>query len=147
MGKQWQSCEKVIAFGDGDYLFRLPLKWLAELEAKCDAGIGTIYARVLTFQHTSYDVVEIIRCGLFGGGLDPAKARRLIETYIDGFPLEEAHQLAMAVLAGCVHGYSPDAEEAEQAGNAEAAETDVSTSRPPSATAPSSASLPDKPAT
>ena len=144
MGKQWQSCEKVIAFGDGDYLFRLPLKWLAELEAKCDAGIGTIYARVLTFQHTSKDVVEIIRCGLIGGGMDPSKARRLIETYIDGFPLEEAHQLAIDVVVGCVHGYSSDAEEAEPAGNAEAAETDVSTSRLPSATAPSSASPPGK---
>ncbi len=145
MAGQWHSCEKVIAFADGDYLFRLPLKWLAELEDKCDAGIGTIYARVLTFQHTSRDVVEVIRCGLIGGGCEPAAARRLIETYIDGFPLEQAHQLAIEVLAGCIYGYEPE-DQAEPAGNAEAAEPDASTSRPPSATAASSASPPGKPA-
>ncbi len=143
MGEQWQSCQKIIAFADGDYLFKLPLKWLAELEATCNAGIGAIYARVLTYQHTSRDVVEVIRCGLIGGGCDPTKARKLIETYIDGFPLEEAHQLAIAILAGCVHGYAPDEEE-EAPGKDAAAETDVSTSRPPSATAPSSASAQDK---
>ena len=143
MNGQWHACEKVIAFADGEYLFRLPLKWLAELEAKCDAGIGQIYARVLTFQHSSRDVVEVIRCGLIGGGCEPARAHQLVETYVEGFPLEAAHQLAIAILAGCVHGYEPDGEPAP-AGNAAAAEPDASTSRPSSATAPSSASPPPK---
>ena len=140
MGKQWQSCEKVIAFGDGDYLFRLPLKWLAELEAKCDASIGTIYARVMTFQYKSTDVAEVIRCGLIGGGMDPAKARRLIETYVDGFPLEEAHALAMSILAGCIHGYAE--EEEATPGKDEAAGMDESTSRQPTETEQSSTSDP-----
>ena len=137
MSTQWQSCEKTIAFGDGEYLFRLPLKWVAELEQACDAGIGSIYARVLTFQHNSKELTEVIRCGLIGGGCEPARARQLVETYVDGFPLEEAHQLAIAVLAGCVHGYADD-DTVSRTGNAEAAESTASTSRPPSATASSS---------
>ncbi len=146
MDEQYQSCEKVIAFGDGDYLFRLPLKWLVELEAKCDSGIGAIYARVLTFQHSSTDVCETIRCGLIGGGCETTKAKKLIETYVDGFPLDDAHKLAISILAGCVHGYGKgdDAGDGDEAEKKPDSETHVLTWPVVSATEPSSDSPPNK---
>lgn len=78
-----------LAFGDGEYLFKLGLAQIAELQTKCGAGIGKIYARVLAGRYESGladdplrqtiglpgqgewfagDLLETIRLALVGGG-------------------------------------------------------------------------------
>lgn len=102
---EYKSCEVMLEFGDGEYLFKLPLKMIAELQDKCGAGIGTIFRRVLTGEYRGEDLVETVRCGLVGGGLAGPDARKLIDRYCDSWPLDVWHQHATAVLVACVQGY------------------------------------------
>lgn len=133
---KFAPCEIEMAFGDGDHLFRLRLKQIAELQEKCKAGIGTIYRRVLTGEYYIEDVTETVRLGLVGGGMDATKARTLMERYFDDLPVEMKWMTAQAVLGACVVGYSPPGDEP---GKAETAEnkTDGSTSPSQSETEPS----------
>lgn len=130
----YRSCEVTLAFADADYLFRLPLKRIAELEEKCGAPIGTIWQRVcLTGDYHATDLIETVRLGLIGGGLDPQEARKLIERYCDAWPLMVWHRHAIAVLGACVEGYDagPDSGEDESGGKKpEAAGEGISTSPP-----------------
>lgn len=121
-----------LQFGDGEYLFALPLAQIAELQRKTDIGIGGLYARIMK-GITSYDgktvllpgqaefyaldVIETIRHGLIGGGkgtvngeevkVAPILANRLIDTYVLGRPLSESWNTAAAVLIACIVGYTP----------------------------------------
>lgn len=135
MSRDYKPCEVTLEFGDGEYLFKLPLKMIAELQDKCGAGIGAIYRRVLTGDYRGEDLVETVRCGLVGGGLTGIEARKLIERYCDVWPLEVWHQHASAILVACVQGYAGDASPKK----AKAGETTkVSPSPTPTGTAPSS---------
>jgi hypothetical protein len=76
-------------FADGKYTFALPVPQIAELQRKCDIGIGGLYARVLKgrvprlneatneielglepamAEFYILDIIETIRHGLIGGG-------------------------------------------------------------------------------
>lgn len=106
-----------LEFADGEYLFKLKLPQLAELQEKCSAGIGTIYMRVTLGDYRVEDLVETIRLGLIGGGrgvvseqeitVNDIKAKGLVKTYCDR-PLDELHKLAAAVLGACVVGYKAE---------------------------------------
>lgn len=115
----YRSCEIELEFADGFYPFKFNLKCLSELQIKCDAGIGLIYERVCSGHFKIEDLVETVRLGLIGGGLDGPKARRLIEVYAPGgsdqHALEWWHRHAVAILAATIHGYSPpDAPDANE---------------------------------
>ena len=69
MSEHYQPCEIRLQFGDGEYLFRLPYKMLAELQHRCEAPFGTIYKRVLAGDYEARDLVETVRFGLIGGGM------------------------------------------------------------------------------
>lgn len=126
------SCEIELAFADGVYLFRLGLAQVAELQTKCDAGLGRIFGRVIKGRYTiettgesfgnpveadwrQEDIVETIRLGLIGGGrgvvdeqpvtVDPFKARWLVDNYVAGRPRVEGWNIAAAVLSATVVGY------------------------------------------
>jgi hypothetical protein len=100
-----------VAFADGEYLFRLGLKQINEIQNTCGAGIGTIFARLSKgrfFKQTSAgevavaddmvgdywieDIVTVIRQALIGGGkgwvdgeevkVDAARVNQLIENYV-----------------------------------------------------------------
>lgn len=106
-----------LEFGDGDYLFKLKLPQLAELQEKCSAGIGTIYMRVTVGDYRVEDLFETIRLGLIGGGrgvvaeqeviVNDLKAKGLVKTYCDR-PLDELHKYAAAILGACVVGYKAE---------------------------------------
>lgn len=134
MSRDYKPCEVTLEFGDGEHLFKLPLKMIAELQEKCGGvGIGTIYRRVLTGDYRGEDLVETVRCGLVGGGMPGPDARKLIDRYCDTWPLDVWHQHAMAILGACVQGYSG----ADTSKKAPARETDGSLSPTPTETAPS----------
>ena len=126
---KFAPCEIEMAFGDGDHLFRLKLKQIAELQEKCKAGIGTIYRRVLTGEYFIEDCVETVRLGLIGGGMDSTKARVLMERYFDDIPVESKWMHAQAILASCIVGYSPPG---DAPGKAKTAETEKDGSTSPS---------------
>jgi hypothetical protein len=121
-----------LEFGDGEYTFALPLPQIAELQRKCDIGIGGLFARVLkgchqvggevilapaTAEFYALDVIETVRHGLIGGGkgavngeevkVSPMIANRLVETYVLGKPLSESWSMAAAILAAVIVGYDP----------------------------------------
>ena len=140
MATEYKPCEVELEFADGDYLFKLPLKRLAELEDKCGAGIGAIYKRLALHEYSNTDIREIVRLGLIGGGLTGLEAAKLIERYVDDvMPRDALYDLAKAVFAACMHGYSPPEDQKKPAGKRKAAkETPGSTSRRQSAMEPSS---------
>jgi hypothetical protein len=125
-----------LEFGDGAYTFALPLPQIAELQRKCDAGIGALYARVVrgcipdpksekgewvlnpsTAEFYAIDIIETVRHALIGGQkgvvngeevkVTPIIANRLVETYVLGAPLIDGWKIAATVLGVCVLGYDP----------------------------------------
>jgi len=131
VSKTYKPCEVTLEFGDGEYLFKLTLKTIAELQEKCGAGLGTIYKRVLFGDYYAADLVEVVRLGLVGGGQTGPVARKIIERYCDEWPLEEWHKHASAILRVCVHGYD-DKEDAQKKSEQETTTmTDGSISPPP----------------
>lgn len=107
-----------LEFGDGRYLFKLKLKQIAELQEKCNAGIGEIYARVVLGHYHVEDLVHGIRLGLAGGAkgevdgveikVSPELANKLTERYCDR-PIEDLWLIVKQVYQACIHGYdSPE---------------------------------------
>lgn len=117
-------------FADGEYLFRLPIGMIAELQTKCDAGVGLIFQRLMKGRYPDdgqvifnpleaifkyQDITETIRLGLIGGGealvdgkkvkVSPADAIRLIRTYVEPRPLLENWSIAAAIAIACMVGY------------------------------------------
>lgn len=93
----------VLAFGDGDYLFRLAWGELAKLQEACDAGPFVVMQRLKDGSCRLDDISEVIRWGLIGGGLSPVEATKLIRLYVEGRPPAESRMTAYAVMAaGCL---------------------------------------------
>jgi hypothetical protein len=128
----------VLDWGDGEYLFRLPVGQIGELQTKCGAGIGKIYSRLMAGRFVDRngdivlnplqadfhyeDIVEVIRLSLIGGGsgevagkkveVTPTMALALIRNYVHPRPLLENWKVASAVLSAFLIGYTdPDAPE------------------------------------
>jgi hypothetical protein len=151
------AAEVVLNWADGDYLFALKLKQIEELQRLCRAGLGEIAQRLFSGRWYAADVVETIRLGLIGGGLPPARARELVETYVDGRPIADprdannALAVAQAVLGAAYFGVAEalgedkagDGEGGDQPGKEEAATEEESTSRPSTARDSPSASPPE----
>lgn len=150
-----------LEFGDGQYLFALPLAQINELQRKTDCGIGKLYARVLKgcvqmgaefvlvpgqAEFFALDLVETVRHGLIGGGkgtvndeeikVTPLIANRLVDTYVLGAPFKDSWSVAATVLGVCIQGYDPPKKDAPAAERAKPkSRTAGSTSRKRSQTA------------
>lgn len=128
-----------LPFADGKYLFKLGLGQIAELEAKCEAGIGRIYARTRAgrygFQAGEVlpeqgeyrwpELVEVVRQGLIGGAtgmvdgvevkVHAPRANDLVERYLiqatdQRIAMTHVWALAYAVLHALIEGYTPSGE-------------------------------------
>ncbi|WP_375194645.1 gene transfer agent family protein [Sphingobium sp.] len=105
-----------LAFADGRYLFRLPIKRIVEIEAKA-GPIDLVKHRLLHGGFSIHDVVETIRQGLIGGGkgevngapveVTALRANSLIENYVDGHALADHHITAQAIITALYVGYTP----------------------------------------
>jgi hypothetical protein len=125
-----------IAWGDGEYRFRLAIGEIRELQEKCDAGPQEILRRLTVGTWRLNDMRETIRIGLIGGGMKPAEALGKIARYVDEFPLFDNILPARAILVAALVGV-----EEEPLGNGEPAEaeteaTDASPSPPSMGPAP-----------
>lgn len=92
--------------GEHDFLFTIPL-WRA-LQDKCDAGPEWILNRLRTGQWLVDDVIESIRLGLEGGGLDKADARKLVKKHVEDRPLTMSVLTAQLVLASSLYDRGDD---------------------------------------
>jgi len=115
--------EITLAFADGEYICRLPIKRIVEIEAK--AGyIDGVRHRLLSGGFGIQDVVEVIRQALIGGGkgfvsgieipVSDLKANSLIDNYVDGRPLGETSIIARAIIIALYVGYAPATDEAQK---------------------------------
>lgn len=112
-----------LAFGDGEYVFALPIKQIVALEAKA-GPIDAVKHRLLFGGFGILDVVEVIRHGLIGGGkgmvngieaaVSELKANSLVDTYIDGKPLAEIDIIAKAIVTALYVGYTPEGEDTQK---------------------------------
>lgn len=117
------SAEVELAWGAGVYTFALKGKQLEELEHVCKMGIGRICMGVFSGIDYSYVTLrETIRLGLIGGGTPPVEAKRLIDVYVDGQPIDAAGdpsstlKTAHAILKATHFGWEdlPEAPQGEQ---------------------------------
>lgn len=136
-----------LKFADGEYCFKLGLEQIKEIERKCDAGIGAIYARTSKGRYGFEDgqvypeiaeyrfpeLVEVIRQGLIGGNcgivdgadvrVSSVRANDLIEAYLlsptdKRVVMTEVWALAYAILNALIHGYEPPKKDQPGAGPA-----------------------------
>jgi hypothetical protein len=103
-------------WADGSYTFRLAWGQLVELQEAVDAGPYVVLQRLTTGQWRMQDISHVIRLGLIGGGLEPAKALKLVRDYVEKRPPLENTMLARGLLMVALHG-PPD----EKPGESEAA--------------------------
>lgn len=112
-----------LAFGDGSYIFALPIKQIIAMEAKA-GPIDAVKYRLMNGGWSIQDITETIRHGLIGGGkgmvsgveseVSALKANLLVDTYIDGRPLAEIAIIAQSIIAALYVGYEPAQDEAQK---------------------------------
>lgn len=123
------KAEVPLNWGDGEYLFRLTVNGLIELEEKCGSPFTEVFRRLMAGAYSINDVRETVRLGLIGGGMEPGKALALVRRYVDARPKAESQKAAQAVLGATLFGF-----EDAPLGKAEAAPESPSGSTPPPST-------------
>lgn len=98
-----------LKWADGNHKFRLSIGQIRELQEKVDAGPAWILDRVRTGAWRVDDLRETIRLGLIGGGAKHGEALKLVERYVDAFPLTDSVAPAMLILSAALFG-APDGE-------------------------------------
>lgn len=121
-------------YGGGTYTFRLGLEQIEEIERLCEKSIFEIARGLAQATAPSRQIVEVIRCGLIGGGMAPSPALDLTRKRMDELSLDNSRDVACAVaLAGLARLDRSDleaaaAEEPAPTKKAAAAEANASTS-------------------
>ena len=119
-----------LEFGDGQYLAHLKNKRIDEVETKCGADLGDIYARTMTGVYRDADgewlimptearwknaeLVEIVREAFIGGGkaiidgetkvIESYQVNRILQSYLEDRPRVELWKLAAAILHVTMEG-------------------------------------------
>jgi hypothetical protein len=96
-----------LTWADGKYAFRLGWGELALLQEATDCGPLFLLERLAGKHWRIGDISHSIRLGLQGGGMEPAAATKLVESYVESRPPMENVMLAYAVVAAGVQG-APD---------------------------------------
>lgn len=121
--------------------FRLGWGELARLQEACDAGPFVVLNRLQAGMWRVEDISSVIRFGLIGGGLDPAKAMKLTRDYVEARPPMENLLLAEAILSAACFGVSDEilgkAEAADQGSVSTTSRTESSGSPPSTEPEPS----------
>ncbi|MCF6126068.1 gene transfer agent family protein [Mesorhizobium sp. M7A.F.Ca.CA.001.07.2.1] len=94
-------------FADGTYPFRVGWGEFAELQEKTDAGPFVVLGRLMDRTCRTTDISNVIRLGLIGGGMEPAKALTLVRSYVEDRPPAENLPIAQAILMAACMG-APD---------------------------------------
>jgi hypothetical protein len=105
-----------LTWAGGEHRFLLTIEHLRALQDKCDAGPAWVLARLGSQQWYVDDVIQPIRLGLEGGGLDKEAARKLVKKHVEERPLTESVLTAQAILMAALYGGEEDADAGEPKG-------------------------------
>ncbi|WP_312128090.1 gene transfer agent family protein [Brevundimonas sp.] len=94
-------------FGDGVHRFRLAIGQLEELQEKTDCGPEELWSRVSLGTWRVQDLIQTIRLGLIGGGMDAMSALALVGRYVDSGNLVSHKPLVQSILGAALVG-APD---------------------------------------
>lgn len=97
-------------FGDGMHRFRLALGQLEELQEKTDCGPEELYHRIALGTWKVQDLIQTIRLGLMGGGMDAMTSLALVSRYVDSGSLVSVKPLVQSILGAALLG-APDEDE------------------------------------
>lgn len=121
-----------VTWPGGSHPFRLRLGELRALQEARDAGPEEIFNRLRAGRWRADDVIQVLRWGLVGGGMESDRAAQLVTPLIDLHPLAEFKLPALAVLSASLFG-PPDDPVGEGDG---ATETPPENGNSPSSTVP-----------
>lgn len=121
-----------ISWPGGEHLFALPLGRLRALQTSCNAGPEELFNRLRSGAWRIDDLIEILRHGLIGGGMDDAEAGPMVVRLMEVHAPVEFKMAAYMVLshgilgpeddsAGKPKGRPPAPESGDSAGSTETA--------------------------
>lgn len=84
-----------IIWPGGEHTFKLRIAELRAVEQRCNAGAAVVMQRLIGGSFYIDDVIQVLRCGLTGGGMSTKKAQALIEQ-----TLEDHNYYVLSVTAG-----------------------------------------------
>lgn len=93
-----------LTWAGGEHRFELDIARLRALQNACDAGPAWVLARLGSKQWMVDDVIQPIRLGLEGGGMDKEAARKLVDLHVEGRPLSLSIMTAQAILLATLYG-------------------------------------------
>jgi len=94
----------ILPWVDGDYMFRLGWTELEQLQEACDAGPYVIFGRLSDGSWHMKDISATIRLGLVGGGMELAKALKMVRGNVEGRPPIEHVAFAQGILGAALFG-------------------------------------------
>lgn len=92
----------------GEHEFTLRLGDLRALQKNCDAGPEQILLRVYSTDWRVDDLIETLRLGLIGGGMEPKEAGPLVTKLFEQHPKTLFKTPAMAILTDALFGSEDD---------------------------------------
>lgn len=108
-------------FADGSYKFGLSWALASEWEKDQNRSLMATFLQAARIHvATMSDIREIIRLGLIGGGIEPAKALRLVRTYVEERPAVENFPLMISILDAFLNGQPEPAPTVSEAAPADA---------------------------
>jgi hypothetical protein len=101
-------------WADGEHTFRLAIGQLRELQETINKprvklgapfiGPATLYNLLVSRDAWLHEVREVMRLGLFGGGMKPIEAVDMVRRYVEEWPLAESSVHAALVLGAALFG-------------------------------------------
>lgn len=98
----------VIRWPGGEHSFRLGLADLEAVQEKTDCGPEFLLHRINAGQWRALDLIEVLRNGLIGGGMDDVGAKRAVLQAVDLHPLISFKVPAQLILSACLFGPPDD---------------------------------------
>lgn len=96
------TAEVEFTWGGDLRTFRLTIPNCLALEEKCKCGLAEIRERLTSDRWHVVDVVEPLRLGLIGAGVDGKKARELVDTYCGDGQLQKNSLAAFIVVTAAM---------------------------------------------
>lgn len=93
-----------LTWSGGEHRFLLTIELLRALQTACDAGPAWVASRLAGGKWYVDDVIQPIRLGLEGGGLEKEEARLLVRKHVESRPLTESVLTAQAILMSALYG-------------------------------------------
>lgn len=98
----------VLDWGPDTFRFRMGWGELEMLQEATEMGPWLLHSRLEHRTCKIGEIAEVMRCGLIGGGVDPVKAKKLVDLYVKARPPAENVLHAYAILGVALQGAPED---------------------------------------